>query len=55
MLHLTKLMLTILCLQTPHGIGIFFKPPEILRDGDDFRVEILPHIGTLVNKIEYEK
>jgi 2-keto-4-pentenoate hydratase/2-oxohepta-3-ene-1,7-dioic acid hydratase in catechol pathway len=48
-------MLTILCLQTPHGIGIFFKPPEILRDGDEFRVEILPHIGTLVNRIEYEK
>ncbi|KAK4705488.1 hypothetical protein P7C70_g711, partial [Phenoliferia sp. Uapishka_3] len=46
---------TLILTGTPHGIGIFYKPPEILRDGDDFHVEILPHIGTLVNKVEYEK
>jgi len=40
---------------TPHGIGFFYNPPEILLDGDDFRVEISGGIGTLVNKIVYEQ
>ena len=40
---------------TPHGIGFFYKPPEILRDGDEFKVEISGNIGTLVNEIVYEK
>jgi hypothetical protein len=30
------------------------SPKENLEHGDEFRVEILPHIGTLVSKFENE-
>jgi hypothetical protein len=31
------------------------NPKENLQAGDEFRVEILPHIGTLVNTFENEE
>lgn len=40
---------------TPSGVGIFADPKTTLKDGDEFKVEILPGIGTLVNKMEYQK
>ncbi|VUC30477.1 unnamed protein product [Clonostachys rosea] len=40
---------TIIITGTPAGVGMGRKPKETLRDGDEFAVEILPHIGTLVN------
>lgn len=39
---------------TPAGIGYFRQPRVVLRDGDDMRVSI-EGIGTLINKIEYQK
>jgi len=46
---------TIILTGTPAGVGFGFDPKEYLRDGDQFAVEILPHIGTLVTKFEAEK
>ncbi|KAH8916254.1 hypothetical protein BT69DRAFT_1228728 [Atractiella rhizophila] len=46
---------TVILTGTPKGIGFFYDPPEILRDGDDFRVAVNGGIGTLINSIEYEK
>ena len=46
---------TIILTGTPAGVGFGFKPTEFLHDGDEFAVEILPHIGTLVTKFEAEK
>ncbi|KAJ2969909.1 hypothetical protein NQ176_g8432 [Zarea fungicola] len=45
---------TIILTGTPAGIGMASKPDGYLKDGDEFSVEILPHIGTLVSKIQYE-
>lgn len=39
---------------TPAGIGYFRDPRIVLRDGDDMRVSI-GGIGTLINKIDYQK
>lgn len=39
---------------TPAGVGTFFKPNIVLRDGDVFEVECTGGIGTLANKIVYE-
>ncbi|KAJ2996956.1 hypothetical protein NUW58_g808 [Xylaria curta] len=39
---------------TPAGIGFFRKPPVVLEDGGDIRVEI-EGIGTLVNRIRYDE
>lgn len=39
---------------TPAGIGYFRDPRVVLRDGDDMRV-CIGGIGTLINKIEYQK
>ncbi|KAF2014635.1 hypothetical protein BU24DRAFT_392723 [Aaosphaeria arxii CBS 175.79] len=41
---------TIIITGTPAGVGVGKDPKETLRHGDEFSVEILPHIGTLVNK-----
>ncbi|KAF2971868.1 hypothetical protein GQX73_g1657 [Xylaria multiplex] len=38
---------------TPAGIGFFRKPPVVLEDGGDVRVEI-EVIGTLVNRVRYD-
>lgn len=40
---------------TPAGVGVSRKPPVSIKDGDEFAVEILPHIGTLFNVFENEK
>ncbi|KAF5644081.1 bifunctional 4-hydroxyphenylacetate degradation enzyme [Fusarium sp. NRRL 52700] len=45
---------TIIITGTPAGVGMGRKPKETLSHGDEFRVEILPHIGTLVNTFENE-
>ncbi|RYC64505.1 hypothetical protein CHU98_g1701 [Xylaria longipes] len=39
---------------TPAGIGFFRKPPVVLENGGDVRVEI-EGIGTLVNRIRYDE
>lgn len=39
---------------TPDGIGYFRTPRIALEDGGDIRVWI-EKIGTLVNKVQYEK
>ncbi|KAI4148521.1 MAG: hypothetical protein LQ340_005054, partial [Diploschistes diacapsis] len=46
---------TVILTGTPAGVGFKKNPPETLRDGDVFAVEILPHIGTLYSKFENEK
>jgi 2-keto-4-pentenoate hydratase/2-oxohepta-3-ene-1,7-dioic acid hydratase in catechol pathway len=45
---------TIIITGTPAGVGVSQKPQVTLKAGDEFSVEILPHIGTLVNKFENE-
>lgn len=47
---------TIIITGTPAGIGAGIKPKaEWLHDGDEFVVEILPHIGSLVNVLKAEE
>lgn len=46
---------TVIITGTPAGVGFARKPKYTLKDGEEFRVEILPHIGTLVNVFEAEK
>ncbi|KAK8100127.1 hypothetical protein PG999_010501 [Apiospora kogelbergensis] len=46
---------TVIITGTPAGVGTGRNPEVNLEGGDDFAVEILPHIGTLVNVFEYEK
>lgn len=45
---------TIILTGTPAGVGIVREPKVTVRDGDEFAVEILPHIGTLVNVFKNE-
>jgi 2-keto-4-pentenoate hydratase/2-oxohepta-3-ene-1,7-dioic acid hydratase in catechol pathway len=45
---------TIILTGTPAGVGVSRKPQVSVKAGDEFCVEILPHIGTLVNKFENE-
>lgn len=45
---------TIIITGTPAGVGFAKKPAEVLRDGDEFVVEILPHIGSLYNVMKNE-
>ncbi|CAK7204959.1 hypothetical protein SEUCBS139899_007721 [Sporothrix eucalyptigena] len=45
---------TVILTGTPAGVGMGRTPKETLRAGDEFSVEILPHIGTLVNVFENE-
>ncbi|KAH7376752.1 homoprotocatechuate catabolism bifunctional isomerase/decarboxylase [Plectosphaerella cucumerina] len=40
---------TVIITGTPAGVGAGREPAVRIRDGDEFAVEILPHIGTLVN------
>lgn len=47
---------TVIITGTPAGIGAGIKPKaEWLHDGDEFVVEILPHIGSLVNVLKAEE
>ena len=62
---------TLILTGTPAGIGTlvaritknflilwagWMRDPKIrLKEGDEFRVEILPSIGTLINVVEHEK
>ncbi|KAL2206920.1 hypothetical protein CC79DRAFT_1335173 [Sarocladium strictum] len=48
----TLLAGTVIITGTPAGVGLSRNPPEALRSGDEFAVEILPHIGTLINQFE---
>lgn len=43
---------TIILTGTPPGVGAAQNPKNFLRDGDEFAVELLPHVGTLINKIQ---
>ena len=46
---------TLIVTGTPAGVGFARKPPVSLKDGDEFRIEITPAIGSLVNTFENEK
>jgi len=46
---------TIILTGTPAGVGAGMNPPEFLRDGDEFSVEVTPHIGTLTTIFKDEK
>lgn len=46
---------TIILTGTPPGVGAAKNLKEFLKDGDEFAVELLPHVGTLVTKIENQK
>ncbi|KAI0848987.1 hypothetical protein F5Y00DRAFT_262144 [Daldinia vernicosa] len=46
---------TVIITGTPAGVGFGKKPPNYLHDGDEFVVEILPHIGSLYSVFETEK
>ncbi len=46
---------TVIITGTPSGIGAMRNPKEYLHEGDEFVVEILPHIGSLYNVMENEK
>lgn len=46
---------TIVITGTPAGVGAMRDPKLTLKHGDEFAVEILPLIGTLVNKFADEK
>jgi 2-keto-4-pentenoate hydratase/2-oxohepta-3-ene-1,7-dioic acid hydratase in catechol pathway len=39
---------------TPHGVGLFYKPPIFMKDGDVIEVEI-EKIGILKNTVVAEK
>jgi len=43
---------TIILTGTPPGVGAAKNPKEFLKAGDEFAVELLPHVGTLVSKFE---
>lgn len=45
---------SILLTGTPAGIGYFRKPRVVLGDDDDIQVKI-SKIGTLINKVRYDK
>jgi 2-keto-4-pentenoate hydratase/2-oxohepta-3-ene-1,7-dioic acid hydratase in catechol pathway len=45
---------TVIITGTPAGVGIGRQPRVTIRHGDEFSVEILPHIGTLINVFENE-
>ncbi|KAK4140656.1 uncharacterized protein C8A04DRAFT_31835 [Dichotomopilus funicola] len=46
---------TVIITGTPAGVGFAHKPQELLHDGDEFVVEIQPHIGSLYNVLQNEK
>jgi len=46
---------TVIITGTPAGVGLNRKPQGTLKAGDEFTVEILPYIGSLVNKFVDEE
>ncbi|KAJ4249468.1 hypothetical protein NW762_012324 [Fusarium torreyae] len=46
---------TVIITGTPSGVGMGRTPKDALRHGDEYAVEILPHIGTLTNIFENDK
>ena len=46
---------TVIITGTPAGVGFAKNPKEVLHDGDEFVVEILPHIGSLYNILKNEE
>ncbi|KAG8156280.1 hypothetical protein KVR01_013859 [Diaporthe batatas] len=46
---------TVIMTGTPHGIGVSRTPPVFLSPGDDLRVVMSHGLGSLVNRVEYEK
>lgn len=46
---------TVIITGTPAGIGAGRTPKEWFKDGDEFVVEILPHIGSLYNVMKFEE
>ncbi|OQD75900.1 hypothetical protein PENDEC_c005G02632 [Penicillium decumbens] len=45
---------TIILTGTPPGVGAARTPKEFIKAGDEFAVELLPYVGTLINKIEHQ-
>lgn len=45
---------TVILTGTPAGIGMAMEPTEYLHQGDEFAVEIFPHIGSLYSTIKNE-
>jgi 2-keto-4-pentenoate hydratase/2-oxohepta-3-ene-1,7-dioic acid hydratase in catechol pathway len=45
---------TIILTGTPPGVGAAKNPKEFFKAGDEFAVELLPYVGTLINKIEHQ-
>ncbi|KAK3688422.1 hypothetical protein B0T22DRAFT_153187 [Podospora appendiculata] len=46
---------TVIITGTPAGVGMAKSPKELLHEGDEFVVQIQPHIGSLYNVFENEK
>jgi 2-keto-4-pentenoate hydratase/2-oxohepta-3-ene-1,7-dioic acid hydratase in catechol pathway len=47
---------TVIITGTPAGVGFGMKPdPVYLHDGDEFVVELTPHVGSLYSVFESEK
>ncbi|KAK7927756.1 hypothetical protein PG985_004754 [Apiospora marii] len=46
---------TVILTGTPAGVGYGKKPPSYLHEGDEFAVEVTPHVGTLYSVFENEK
>ena len=46
---------TVIITGTPAGVGAGKKPPQYLNSGDEFSVEVTPHIGTLTTIYQNEE
>ncbi|KAF2150979.1 2-keto-4-pentenoate hydratase [Myriangium duriaei CBS 260.36] len=46
---------TVILTGTPAGVGVGMSPKGYLKDGDEFSVEILPHIGTMTTVYQAQK
>lgn len=46
---------TVILTGTPAGVGFGKKPPAYLKEGDEYVVEVTPHVGSLYNVFKKEK
>ncbi|KAL2827213.1 hypothetical protein BDW59DRAFT_179217 [Aspergillus cavernicola] len=46
---------TVILTGTPPGVGAAKNPKEFLKAGDEFAVELLPFVGTLVTRVEEQQ